>query len=169
MAQSFLEPLEVTILAAIPKLLKVEGFVEVNTLQDLFEYLLLMLLYFFRSMLLAITVKSILLSVKLFLDALDVALAQTDTTVATHLITQEADIAICIIVAIVPSERQMRLDLPEMLPIAHRLEVVIMQTVTFERIGIFLQQTTAFVIVGMQENHVIAEADKEPVGIVLFA
>ena len=56
----------------------------------------------FFAMIFTISVKGIAQTADLFFESLHVASTESHTTVATHLIAQEADIAVAIVVAIIP-------------------------------------------------------------------
>ena len=64
------------------------------------------------------------LTVELFFDTLDIALAQSHAAIATKLIAEESDIAVAVAITIAPKEGPMGLDMPEFFTrtIGHALE-----------------------------------------------
>ena len=61
----------------------------------------------------AISMENETLPIYLFFDALDVALAESHSSVTTNLIAQESNIAVAVAIAIAPKEGPMGLDMPE--------------------------------------------------------
>lgn len=57
-------------------------------------------------------------SAELVFEAVDVAFAQSDTPIATHLEAEETDVPVAVAGTFTPKERVVRLDAPESLVIA---------------------------------------------------
>jgi len=96
---------EVAVLAAGAELGLVEAFVDLHAVENPGESFLLLGLVFLVGMLLPVATEGIELSKELVLDALDVALAQADASIATHFVPEEADVAVAVLLVVVPKER----------------------------------------------------------------
>jgi hypothetical protein len=120
------------VLTTILKLVEIEGLVEFDTILEVIECLCFMGFIVGFAMSFTISAKSITQTVDLFFKSLHVAFTKSHTSIATNLITQESDIAIAIfgVVAIIPKEGTMGLDVPELLAgaIGHALEWMVIES-----------------------------------------
>ena len=119
-------------MVTIFKLVEIKGFVEIDAIQEVIECLCFMGFVVGFAMSLTISAKGITQTVDLFFKSLHIAFTKSHTSIATNLITQESDIAIAIfgVIAIIPKEGAMGLDLPELLAgaIGHALEGMVIES-----------------------------------------
>jgi hypothetical protein len=124
--------LDMPVLITIFKLVEIEGLVEIDAILEVIKCLCLMSFVVGFAMSLTISAKGITQTVDLFLESLHVAFTKSHTSIATNLITQESDIAIAIfgVIAIIPKEEAMGLDVPELLAgaIGHALEGMVIES-----------------------------------------
>ena len=120
------------VLTTILKLVEIEGLVEFDTILEVIECLCFMGFIVGFAMSFTISAKSITQTADLFFKPLHIAFTKSHTSIATNLITQESDIAIAIfvVVAIIPKEGAMGLDVPELLAgaIGHALEWMVIES-----------------------------------------
>ena len=100
-------------------------------------------------------------------DAIHITLAQTQATIATKFVSKEANVAIAATYrSIAPQERLMGLDFPETPKVGEGFEVMIMELMVSERLGIGLYESLTLGLIGVEQNHIIAIADEEALGII---
>ena len=96
------ELLEVAVLTTGLEDIGIEGFVDIHAIHNTGENLVHVGLIFLIGVLLPEATKCKILSIKLVLNAFDIAFAETDPSVTTHLVTEEADVAVAVVFAISP-------------------------------------------------------------------
>ena len=73
-----------------------------------------MCLVFSLAVRFAVSAKGVMQTVYLFVDTLDIAFAQTDAPVTTYLISEESDVAVAVVISIIPEEGTVGFDVPEL-------------------------------------------------------
>lgn len=111
--EAFQESLDMAILAAESETKLVEGGVDVEAFFDVLELPVAHGVVFVFVMLFAVPMEDEAEFGEFFVNALDVALAESHQAVTADLVAKKADIAVAVAVAVAPEEGVVGLDVPE--------------------------------------------------------
>ena len=137
--------LNMLVLITILKLVEIEGLVEIDAILEILERLCFMGFVVGFAMSFSISAKSITQTVDLFLKSLRIAFTKSHSSITTYLISEESDVAVAVVISIIPEEGVVRLDVPELSAgaVGHVFEGMEMESVRLERMGVGIHEATA--------------------------